>query len=226
METAVADGGVLLDLDGLLVGTEPLWRLAERIVAERLGKDITPADAAELPGCSMARTAEILLDGAENPAHPADAEGWLSAVMLRLVCERPVPALPGARQLLDGIAGWGLPCALVTSTGLRLADAILASARMTFRVVVCGDDVRRAKPDPEPYQRAASLLGIGDLGSCVAIEDSRAGVTSAEAAGCQVIAVPSGKRISPAPGRIVVRSLADLEAGPHGLNVRAGVAWG
>src|SRR5262249_25128941 len=60
---------------------------------------------------------------------------------------------------------------------------------------VCAEDVRRSKPDPEPYLRAAALLGEAP-GGCVALEDSPRGIASAQAAGCPVIAVPS----MPLPG--------------------------
>jgi beta-phosphoglucomutase-like phosphatase (HAD superfamily) len=57
-----------------------------------------------------------------------------------------------------------------------------------FDVVVTGDEVRAAKPAPDPYQRAADRLGRAPQ-VCVAVEDSAVGITSALAAGCAVIAV-------------------------------------
>jgi beta-phosphoglucomutase-like phosphatase (HAD superfamily) len=84
---------------------------------------------------------------------------------------------------------------------------------------VCADDVTATKPDPEPYLLAAKLVGVHPA-DCFALEDSPNGVASAEAAGCQVIAVPSLVPIAPAPGRTAVRSLLDLQAGPDGISVR------
>jgi beta-phosphoglucomutase-like phosphatase (HAD superfamily) len=84
---------------------------------------------------------------------------------------------------------------------------------------VCAGDVAATKPDPEPYLLAAKLLGA-EPGRCVVLEDSPNGVASAEAAGCRVIAVPSLVPIARAPGRTVVRSLLDLQAGPEGVSVR------
>jgi beta-phosphoglucomutase-like phosphatase (HAD superfamily) len=85
---------------------------------------------------------------------------------------------------------------------------------------VCAEDVSAPKPDPEPYQLASKLLGV-EPGRCFALEDSPNGVTSAHAAGCRVIAVPSLIPIEPAPGRLVVRSLADVTAGPGGIALRS-----
>ena len=107
----------------------------------------------------------------------------------------------------------------MTSSERRFMDAVLARTGMRFDALVCADDVSVTKPDPEPYLLAAKLLGA-DPARCYALEDSPNGVASAEAAGCQVIAVPSLIPIEPAPGRMVVRSLAELRATPEGVSVR------
>ena len=98
-------------------------------------------------------------------------------------------------------------------------EAVLASTGMRFDVLVCAEDVTATKPDPEPYLLAAKLVGVPP-GGCSALEDSPNGVASAEAAGCQVFAVPSMVPIPPAPGRIVVRSLHDLTVDGDGIAVR------
>jgi beta-phosphoglucomutase-like phosphatase (HAD superfamily) len=90
---------------------------------------------------------------------------------------------------------------------------------LRFDVLVCAEDVTATKPHPEPYLRAAMLIGVPP-GDCVALEDSPNGVASAHAAGCRVIAVPSLLPIPPAPGRVVVPTLRDLTAGPTGITVR------
>src|SRR6185437_9914582 len=79
----------------------------------------------------------------------------------------------------------------------------------TFQTLVCGDEVRRGKPDPEPYLLAAARLGVPP-GRCLAIEDSPSGIGSAEAAGCLVVAVPNQVPVEPAPTRTVLDTLAGL----------------
>jgi beta-phosphoglucomutase-like phosphatase (HAD superfamily) len=70
--------------------------------------------------------------------------------------------------------------------------------------------VGHGKPDPEPYLKAAALLGASPP-CCVALEDSPNGVASAEAAGCTLVAVPSLVPILARPGRVVARSLAEVD---------------
>ena len=138
-----------------------------------------------------------------------------------------MPVQPGARELLAEVKAAGLPHALVTSSERRFMDAVLARTGLRFDALVCAEDVSVTKPDPEPYLLAAKLLGA-DPARCFALEDSPNGVASAEAAGCQVIAVPSLVPIEPAPGRMVVRSLTELRAIPGGVMLRRSPAdpWG
>jgi len=98
-----------------------------------------------------------------------------------------VRALPGAAQLL----GWGWPVAIVTSATRRLANVRLMAAGLEPPgVMVCAEDVTHGKPHPEPYRRAADLLGVPPHG-CIAFEDAPAGVAAAVAAGTHVVAITS-----------------------------------
>ena len=201
--------GVLFDMDGLLVDTEPLWFETEIEVMARLGAPWTKEDQKQLLGGSMPRTVRYLLSKATRPAPPRDVERWMLEGMLSRADAGRVAVFPGARELLAEVAAAGIPHALVTSSLRRLADAFLAGAGLVFPVLVTGDDVPVTKPDPAPYLLAAKLLDV-DPARCVALEDSPNGTASATAAGCRVVAVPSFVDISPAPGRLVVRSLRDV----------------
>lgn len=208
---------VLFDMDGLLVDSEPLWFEAERSVMARLGGRWSEADQQHLIGGSLTHSAGYMAQKASRPADPALIGAWLLDTMVALVSGREVPLMPGAASLLAELAAAGIPRALVTSAQRRIMDAVLASTGLVFDVTVCAEDVRRNKPDPEPYLRAAELLGAA-AGECVVLEDSPRGVTAAQAAGCPVIAVPSmpGMPDMPVPGGggsglVVVASLREVD---------------
>jgi HAD superfamily hydrolase (TIGR01509 family) len=129
--------------------------------------------------------------------------------MTSLLMSRPLTMLPGAGELLAEVRAAGVPHALVTSSERPIMDAVLRQLGVGFIATVCADDVTRGKPDPEPYLRAASLLGA-DPRACVALEDSPNGVASAEAAGCRIIAVPSLVPIRARDGRTVAASLSEV----------------
>jgi HAD superfamily hydrolase (TIGR01509 family) len=210
---------VLFDMDGLLVDSEPLWLEAETAVMARLGAHWTKADQMKLLGGSLDRTVRYLLAKATKPVPPEVVAEWLMSGIAERVRDRGVPVQPGARELLAEVTRAGLPHALVTSAERRFMETVLAGTGMRFDALVCADDVTVTKPDPEPYLLAAKLLDV-DPGRCFALEDSPNGVASAEAAGCRVIAVPSLLPIDPAPGRLVVRSLLDLQADASGVRPR------
>ena len=201
--------GVLFDMDGLLVDSEPLWFEVESSVMARLGGSWGERDQAALVGGSLDKSLDYLLAKATRPASRHTVGRWMVDGMVDLLSSREVPVMPGARQLLAQVAAAGVPYGLVTSSERPVMEAVLARLEVTFPVTVCGDDVSHSKPDPEPYLLAAAKLGA-DPGGCVAIEDSPNGVAAAEAAGCMTIAVPSIVAIPPAPGRTVVSSLTEL----------------
>ena len=201
---------VLFDMDGLLVDSEPLWFVVEREVAERLGAPWGEADQEALIGGSLERTVSYLLAKADGAATAgrADVARWLVDGMAQLVLDRGLPLQPGAARLLAGLEAAGMPCALVTASSRAIMDAVLKVTGLSFGVTVCGEDVRRPKPDPEPYLLAAARLGAPPA-RCVVLEDSPTGIAAAQAAGCPVIAVPSVP-VPPGPGLITVKSLDEV----------------
>ena len=198
---------VLFDMDGLLVDTEPLWFETEGEVMARLGGPWTREDQEHLLGGSMDNTVSYILTKATITAKPSEIARWMTDGMLRRAAEGRVTVRPGARELLAEVAAAAIPHALVTGSQRPFTEAVLASTGFHFPVTITGDDVTRTKPAPEPYLLAAKLLDA-DPAQCVALEDSPNGVTSATAAGCYVIAVPSLLPIPPAEGRLVVPSLS------------------
>ena len=199
---------VLFDMDGLLVDSEPLWFEVERAVMARLGGQWGEADQRALIGGSLDRTVSRLLARAAAPASREDVARWLVAEMAALILARGLPLQPGAGPLLAALDAAGVPCALVTASSRAIMDAVLTVTGLSFDVTVCGEDVRRGKPDPEPYLLAAARLGVPAAG-CVVLEDSPTGIAAARAAGCPVIAVPSVP-VPPRPGLITVDSLEEV----------------
>jgi beta-phosphoglucomutase len=89
---------------------------------------------------------------------------------------------------------------------------ILSTAGLldAFRAIVGADDVAMGKPAPEPYLKAAQLLGV-DPSAAVAIEDSRWGLESARAAGLRTIGITTTYPASAlVPADLIVDSLEDI----------------
>jgi len=201
---------VLFDMDGLLIDSEPLWFEVETDIMTRLGGVWTPADQQALLGSALDPAVRYFLERARVPADPAEVREWMVGGIVDKVLEHGVKIMPGAAELVAAVGASGLPFALVTSSQRRFVDAVLAQTGLRFPVIVTGSDVSRGKPDPEPYLLATRRLGVPPSRSLV-LEDSRTGVTAAEAAGCFVVAVPTLGGIDPRPGRWVRESLQGVD---------------
>lgn len=211
---------VLWDMDGLLVDSEPLWTIAERELAVRLGGTWDDRIKAAVVGTRLDVAVPAILRwfGAEpTPDRVASTSLELLDRMVELYAEA-LPVMPGADALLAGLLAAGVPVALVSSSFRVLVDAALLTGIGPFDGTLAGDEVVQGKPHPEPYLTMAGRLGV-DPARCVVLEDSPSGVASGQAAGCAVLAVPSvaGVAIAAGPRTRVVPGLtgvgvADLRA--------------
>ncbi|PRY18084.1 HAD superfamily hydrolase (TIGR01509 family) [Kineococcus rhizosphaerae] len=200
-------------MDGTLVDSEPHWIAAETALLGRHGASWSHEQALALVGSALPESGRVLAE------HVRACTGVVldpAAVVAELVeavnvqVRAAVVWRPGALELLAALGAAGVPCALVTMSYRSLADTVAAMVPGAFSVVVAGDEVERGKPSPDPYLRAAQLLGV-DVRRCVVIEDSPTGVASGEAAGANVLACPHMVPIPAAPGRSRVASLAQVD---------------
>jgi HAD superfamily hydrolase (TIGR01509 family) len=205
---------VLWDMDGTLVDSEKLWDVSLAALYEKLGGRLSPAVRASMVGSVAENTMRIVYTdlGLElDPAAMAESSRWLNDYTARLF-ERGLPWCEGAKELLDELAAERTPMALVTNTQRALTDRALKSiGPQYFSVTVCGDEVDNGKPAPDPYLRAAELLGVAPE-KCLAVEDSVTGSAAAESAGCPVLVVPNDVEVPRGRGRRHVSSLAELGA--------------
>ncbi|MFK4022780.1 HAD family hydrolase [Streptomyces albogriseolus] len=197
---------VLLDMDGTLVDTEGFWWDVEVEVFSSLGHTLDDAWRHVVVGGPMTRSAGFLIE-----ATGADIGLDELTVLLNDAFESRIdhalPLMPGAARLLDELAEHEIPTALVSASHRRIIDRVLpVLGAEYFALSVAGDEVPRTKPHPDPYLAAAVGLGVDPV-RCAVVEDTVTGVTAAEAAGCQVVAVPSVGPITPAARRMVVPSL-------------------
>lgn len=200
---------VLWDMDGTLVDTEPYWIDCEFELVEAHGGTWTHEHAHAIVGSDLSESGRYIREhgGVDLPVDEI-VNQLIDGVIARV--RHKMPWRPGARDLLAELRVEDVPCALVTMSWRRLADAIVAELpRGSFAATIVGDEVRRGKPHPEPYLAAARALSVSAR-DCVALEDSPTGVRSATAAGCHVIAIPHIVDVPSSRGHRQVGSLADL----------------
>jgi len=195
---------VVFDLDGLMFNTEALFFKVSCEVLEARGSWFTPEMMAAMIGRRAVEAGHVLktMSGLDEPA-----DVLLAAVRDRFhaVVDAEIATTPGLLVLLDHLKRRGLPAAVATSSRRGYAERLLTNhgIRDRFRFILGSEDVERGKPDPEIYLKAAARHGKAP-GSVLVLEDSRAGVAAAHAAGAFVVGVPHEH--SPAEGL----ALADL----------------
>lgn len=197
-------GGILFDMDGTLVQSEPIWGDEEVKLADELGIDWTPDNSEAWVGMPMAQTAAEFIARGADITPTAFIQRLSTAVSERIAAD--IPWLPGVQDLLRAVAEHGIPAAVVTNAARCNVQPILAGAPLgALRFAVALEDVHHSKPHPEPYLRGAELLGI-DPNISIAFEDSIAGATAARDAGLEVWFVET----QTAPPPWATRSVKDL----------------
>ena len=204
---------VLWDMDGTLVDSEKVWDISLAALYEKLGGELTHEVRASMVGSVAENTMRIIYTdlGRELDLDAmAESSRWLNDYTADLF-EGGLPWCDGAKELLDALTAERTPMALVTNTQRALTErALNGIGRQYFSATVCGDEVTNGKPAPDPYLRAAELLGLAPE-QCIAVEDSVTGTAAAERAGCPVLVVPNDVEVPGGTRRRHVSSLAGLD---------------
>ncbi|MGV8880713.1 MAG: HAD family hydrolase [Rhodoglobus sp.] len=180
---------VLWDMDGTLVNTEPYWMTAEHELVTSFGGTWSHEEGLQLVGSGLWHSARILQAKGVELGEQTIIDR-LTKRVTELLEEQGIPWRPGARELLLELRETGIKTALVTMSLSTMAHHVADRLGFVgFDVVVAGDDVTHAKPHPEPYLKAANLLGV-NIAECCALEDSEPGIASASASGAVTVGVP------------------------------------
>lgn len=195
---------VLFDLDGVLIDSTPavtrVWEWwarehgfdPEKTVREAHGRPSIDTIREHLPNADHEAENRIV-----EAKEIEDVEG--------------IVPLPGALNLLSTLppGRW----TIATSCTRPLAETrIRAGGLPVPQKFITASDITKGKPNPEPYEKAAALLGFPSS-ACVVFEDVPAGIRAGKAAGAKVIAVrttDSDKELSAAGADFIVDSCADV----------------
>jgi pyrophosphatase PpaX len=179
---------VLFDLDGTLADTvELILRCFRHTMRVHGNVEARDADWLATMGIPLRdQLARFARDGAE-----VDAMVETYSTFQRRVHDDLVAPFPGATEVLTRIRQGGARVGIVTSKRRAMAVRTLARCGLgeLYDVLVGGDDVSRAKPDPEPVVVALDRLGLaGDVGRTLFVGDSPFDVSSGRAAGTRTAA--------------------------------------
>lgn len=185
--------GIIFDFDGVLIDSEPLYLKSVNVILEECGApQLSASEYERWIGSTATRTWEALTRENNLPEPAQHYQDQYEAV-IEGVLKSELFIKPEAEELLGVVERRGIPRGIATASRRKWLTIKLEKLGLTdfFDTAVCSTDVRRTKPAPDIYLKAAELMGL-DPADAVAIEDSPAGITAAKGAGIRTIGLRTG----------------------------------
>ena len=196
--------GLIFDVDGTMAETEDVHREAFNAAFKALRLPFVWERDFYRQLLSVSGGRERILHFARTyaPEHLAAVEASLdriharkSAIYARMIDDRRARLRTGVERLLEDAASRGLKVALVTTTSIANAEAlVIANLELAglekIDAIVGGEAIVNRKPAPDIYLAALQRLGL-PASRCIAFEDSANGLRAAEAAGLRTVVTPS-----------------------------------
>lgn len=186
---------ILFDMDGLLVDSEPLWKIAEKKVFGALGLNLNDELLRQVMGF---RLNEVVAHWYAYQAWPEPnfeaTEEAIIECMQELLSQQAV-ALPGVIESLNYAQEQGYKIALASSSSMRLIEVVVKKLNIKpyFNLLYSAESEAYGKPHPGIFISAAKILG-SDPSECLVVEDSINGVIAAKAAKMLCVAVPEAEK--------------------------------
>ena len=187
--------GFIFDLDGVIVDTAKYHYLAWKKLANELGFEFTKEQNELFKGVSRKRCLEILLEIGNRTATQQEFDTWMfekNVDYLKFIENMDASEiLPDVPKILEYLKENNIPIALGSAS--KNAKPILEKVGLLpyFDAIVDGNNVTKAKPDPEVFLLAAKHLGV-NAADCIVFEDAVAGVEAANAA--KMISIGIGEK--------------------------------
>lgn len=185
---------VIFDMDGLLIDSEPLWRVAETAAMNAVGVPMVEEDGFLTLGMRTDEVVEFWY--ARHPwtdKSKKEVEADIVSRVIGLIRERGAP-MPAVRETVTAIANAGYRIGLASSSSTDIINVVLERLDLGayFEIIQSAEHEPYGKPHPAVYIECASRLGVPP-DQCLAFEDSPAGVLAAKAAKMRCIAVPAAE---------------------------------
>jgi len=189
--------GVIFDMDGLLIDTEPLWRKAEIEIFATVGIHLTEADCKKTLGIGIYEA--VLYWYQRQPWDNKSllkVEKEIDELFLELALKDAVP-MPGALDALNLFQSLSFPIAVASSSPVSLIEALTNKVEIGhyFQSFHSGMDEEYSKPNPAVYISAAKSLGISPKEG-LAFEDSFNGLLAAKSARMATVSIPDADQFS------------------------------
>lgn len=183
--------GVLFDMDGVIADTLHYHYLAWNFMFEKHGGSVSKKTILLHEGRKSREVLPILMEQA-GVLIPEDSQDQFieeKRAYYREIVR--VAHYPRSFEVVHTLKRRGFKVALVTASAFKnMAHALNPKQQAYFDTILTGDEINRAKPDPEAYLAAARRLEL-EPDECIVVENAPLGIEAAKAAGMQCIAIQS-----------------------------------
>lgn len=200
---------VIFDMDGLMIDTEAKWAQAWEDVGRKYGHDFGIKRFRELVGISGQPVFDKVAGWVNHdPKKYLDEAHELG---LRYIDEQGIDPKAGLFELLDFLESNQIKKAVATTTRRTMALKHLEDIGIIdkFDYIICGDEVKNRKPDPEIYLRVLDKMAITKSKALI-LEDSYHGVQGAHNAQIDCVMVPDLLEPTPVQRQQTVAILKSL----------------
>ena len=201
----------IFDLDGVIVDTAKYHYLAWKRLADDLGINFTEKDNERLKGVSRMASLEIILeignivlDKAKKEEFASLKNRWYVDYINRMT---PEEILPGSLEFIRELKKANISVAIGSASKNTPLILERVNLKNLFDVVADGNNVHKAKPDPEVFLLAAKKVNTSP-DHCLVVEDAVAGIESARRAGMKALGIGTKERLPNAD--IVVPNLSAI----------------
>jgi len=180
---------VIFDLDGTLVDSMWIWEQIDIDYLKEKGHDLPEDLQKDIEGCSFTETAQYFKDRFKiEDDIETIKKRWIE--MSKDFYADKIVLKKGIQELLDLLKEKNIKMGIATSNSRELAESVLINNRIDdyFEVLVTSCDVKKGKPEPDVFLKAAELMDVSPK-ACLVFEDTHAGVLAGKAAGMDVIAI-------------------------------------
>lgn len=177
---------IIFDMDGVIIDSEPLHFEVERKLLEELGGVFDY----DFHNTLVGTTDELMWSIFKEKFNlKLTIDEMMNLKKERFIKEiHRVPLVKGVEDLISTLYSAGYTLALASSNNRRSVDKIIETFNLYkyLKFSISGDDVKKGKPNPEIFLKAAEIADIA-VGKCLVIEDAKNGVLAAKAAGMKCI---------------------------------------
>ncbi len=190
---------IILDMDGVVLDSEPTYRAAWIAAAIEMGFELTEKICLPYSGKSFQEIEDLLVLEFGSKFSMTEFKRLSTGYWHQDAERRGIATKLGLDSLLNTLMRLKISYCLATNSTSKNVGKCLdyAGLNSAFPLVLSSDQVAAAKPAPDIYFLAAQKLGFHPE-RCVVVEDSETGLISAHRAGTVPILIPDGVRLEPA----------------------------